>query len=62
MAAAKEAPAMAARSNLFFLSLVYLMVAKDSVVLALSEEKNVVVTITDENYEQIFTGEWMVEL
>ena len=53
---------MAAGSNLFFLSLLYLMVARDSVVLALSEEKSLVVTITDDNYEQIFTGEWMVEL
>ena len=42
-------------------SLVFLLVALFSVV-AEKAEKIQVVTITDDNYEQVFTGEWMLEL
>ena len=45
----------------FHTSLVFLLATLYCVV-AEKTEKNQVVTITDDNHEQVFTGEWMLEL
>ena len=45
-----------ATTSLVFLLVTFYRVAAEKT------EKSQVVTITDDNYEQVFTGEWMLEL